>query len=86
MIQLQSALRHHLLKIALAERITQIPRQVQHDDLEMSATKQRRSADPHCAQFNTTAARLPVCDTTNQAKLIGILYHENNLTPHVFTS
>jgi hypothetical protein len=31
-------------------------------------------------------ARLPVCDTTNQAKLIGILYHENNLTPHVFTS
>src|SRR5439155_24079735 len=30
-------------------------------------------------------ARLPVCDTTNQAKLIGILYLENNLTPHVFT-
>jgi len=28
---------------------------------------------------------LPVCDTTNQAKLIGILYLENNLTPHVFT-
>jgi GAF domain-containing protein len=28
---------------------------------------------------------LPVCDTTNQAKLIGILYLENNLTPRVFT-
>src|SRR5216684_5738678 len=30
-------------------------------------------------------AHLPVCDTTNQAKLTGILYLENNLTPHVFT-
>ena len=87
MIQLQSALRHHLLKIAIAERITQIPPHAQPDDLvaEMSATKQRRSAHPHLRSINITARHLPACDSTNQVKLIGILYLENNLTPHVFT-
>jgi hypothetical protein len=53
----------------------------------MPATKQGRSAHPHFAlNLTPPPARLPVCDTTNQAKFIGILYHENNLTPHVFTS
>ena len=54
----------------------------------ISKSRPRNSADRlTLIALNLTPppARLPVCDTTNQAKLIGILYLENNLTPHVFT-
>ena len=43
----------------------------------------RRSGDPYIAQHG---ARSILClPLINQAKSIGVLYLENNLTPHVFT-
>ena len=52
--------------------------------LEDASSQNPFSVDPYIAQRR---ARSILClPLINQAKLIGILYLENNLTPHVFTA
>jgi predicted ATPase/signal transduction histidine kinase len=51
--------------------------------LDDAASRNPFSADPHIRQHH---ARSILClPLINQAKLIGVLYLENSLTPHVFT-
>jgi len=49
MINRQPAFRHHLLEIAIAERVPEIPAHAQYDDVfsKMTATEQHRSALAH---------------------------------------
>ena len=54
---------HHLLQIAIAERVAEIPAHTENDDLvtEMASSEQRRSALAHPLTLSDPLPR--VCDT-----------------------
>src|SRR5207249_6462581 len=68
----------------VAESIVQfVTRTREHVILDDAAANSSFSADTYIQQCH---ARSILClPLINQAKLIGVLYLENNLTPHVFT-
>src|SRR5580704_12252631 len=67
MIHAEIPFRHYLLQIAVAERIAQVPSDVQNDDsvFEMPSTEQRRSSAWH--QFTLAKANEPDCDRSEQS-------------------
>jgi hypothetical protein len=60
MIQSQSTLGHHLFQIAIAERITQVPAQIENDDFvpKMSTAEYHRSFFVHASHPNKPN---PIC-------------------------
>jgi hypothetical protein len=70
----QSTLRHHLLKVAIAQRVTRIPTYAEDNDLapKMSSPEQHRLVLAHSFHPNRpTSTRL--CDTSFAAITIYVL-------------